>query len=609
MRLLTAIFALVLAACVAGTAEDASKADVRAAAKKFHQALKLEKNDPQGAFDLFDQAASLVPSNADYLTAREVARQRLVSRHIQQGNAALASHESGAQTAAESEYRAALALDPTNDFALERLANLFPKLQTIPSAALKLAESSDVIQLQAAPGRFAYEHDGDARQLIEKICAHHKIVVTFDDSFRNQRARVQFDDADFEEALGIAGRLTRSFYVPIDPTHILMVSDTPENHRQFDRMGLRTFYISDASTPQQVNELLSLMRSVFGVRYVTMQADKGILTIRAPQPVLDAATQFLQSLDASRPQVMLNVQVLEVNQSAMRALGLKLPVSYTLFNIPSAALALAASPNIQDLINQLIASGGINQASSQTIAALLGQLQNQQNSLFSTGILTFGHGNTLFGIGIPNAQADYNYSSSQVRNLDQLTLRSSSGNDATFKLGSRFPILNSSYAPIFNSSAISKVIQNLSFQAPFPSISYEDLGLNLKVKPTVHQQLSVETSKRIASDDITLDMDLQIRSLSGQAFNGVPVISNRQYTGSVRLQDGEPAVLVGVLSVGDQRALAGPLGVTQVPGLGRLLSDENKQKNETEVLVIVTPHIIRAIDPGATEQWLPAGQQ
>src|SRR5256885_12931753 len=107
------------------------------------------------------------------------------------------------------------------------------------------------------------------------------------------------------------------------------------------------------------------------------------------------------------------------------------------------------------------------------------------------------------------------------------------------KIGSRLPILNASYAPIFNSSAISQVIGNQSFQAPFPSFSYEDIGIDLKATPKIH--LPEEFAFDPKSPDhpttqslghkasVTLELDLQIRSLTGQSFNGVPVISNRQY--------------------------------------------------------------------------------
>jgi type II secretory pathway component GspD/PulD (secretin) len=108
-----------------------------------------------------------------------------------------------------------------------------------------------------------------------------------------------------------------------------------------------------------------------------------------------------------------------------------------------------------------------------------------------------------------------------------VTLRASDGRDASFKVGSRFPILNATFAPIFNSAAISQVIQNQSFTPAFPSFNYEDIGLTMKVKPDVH-----------TSNDVSMNLELQLRTLTGTSINGVPVISNREYKGSIALKEG-----------------------------------------------------------------------
>jgi general secretion pathway protein D len=335
---------------------------------------------------------------------------------------------------------------------------------------------------------------------------------------------------------------------------------------------------------------------------------------------------------------MLDLQAFEINQSMTRNLGIQLPTSIQIFHVPTVLASLTSNSGTQDLINQLISSGTINQATAQSIPALLAQLQSQQqNPLLSQGFATFGGGNTQFAVVFPSIPINFSYNDSRVTSLEQLQLRASQNNPATMKIGSRVPILNASYAPIFNSSAIAKVIGNQSFQAPFPSFSYEDIGINLKATPKIHlpqeplltavachsersdpqasaveESLSHENSERCSATpdlaNVTLDLDLQIRSLTGQSFNGVPVISNRQYTGSVRLNEGEPAILVGFLTSSDQRSMSGPVGLGQLPVLRHVLSNENKQQSNTELLILITPHIVRGRTPGlAAEQWLPPG--
>ena len=578
--------------------------DAKQAARDFRQGVKLQKKDPLRAFDLFRQASDLAPKNAEYATARELARQQLVYSHIQQGDRLLAS---GKLADAQNEFRAALELDPTNDFALQRLRDLAPP-DPLPSRGLQRASASSEVELYAASGRRSFHFNGDTRAFLEQLGRAFNVTIQFDDSFISRRAKIDLDDVDFYTALGVANQLSKSFGVPIDETHLLMLANTPDNHRQFDHLSMRTFYLPDTGTPQEMNEIVSLLRGLFDIKFILPQASQRSVTVRAPKTILDAATRFLENLDQGPPQVMLDIHAFEINGSMARNLGLQLPTSIQVLNVPTALASIQSNPAAQDLINQLIATGTINQSTAQAIPALLAQLQGQQNAV-PTSVLTFGGGNTLSAIVFPTVTANFQYSDSRVTNLEQLQLRASQNIPATMKIGTRVPILNASYAPIFNTPAIAQVLGNQSFQAPFPSFSYEDIGVNLKATPKIHlpQEISFDSrSPGLAS--VTLDLDLQIRSLTGQAFNGVPVISNRQYTGSVRLQEGEPAILVGYLTNSDQRSMAGPIGVGQLPALGHLLSNENKQKTDTELLIMITPHVVRGRAPGlATEQWLPPG--
>ena len=375
---------------------------------------------------------------------------------------------------------------------------------------------------------------------------------------------------------------------------------------------MRTFYLPDTGTPQEMNDIVSSLRGLFDIKFILPQASNRSVTVRAPKTILDAATRFLENLDQGTPQVMLEMRAYEINQSMTNNLGLELPTSIQVVNVPTALASIANNPATQDLINQLISTGTINQSTAQAIPALLAQLQSQQNGNgLSTSALTFGGGNTLSAVVFPRptVTANFAYSGSRVSTLEQLHLRASQNSPVTMKIGSRVPILNASFAPIFNSSAIAQVIGNQSFQAPFPSFSYEDIGVNLKATPKVHlPDEDLLGSRPHDPASVTLDLDIQIRALTGQSFNGVPVISNRQYTGAVRLNEGEPAVIVGYLTKADQLSLTGPIGLAQLPALRRLLTNENKQRNQTELLITITPHVVRGSAPGlATEQWLPPG--
>jgi type II secretory pathway component GspD/PulD (secretin) len=183
---------------------------------------------------------------------------------------------------------------------------------------------------------------------------------------------------------------------------------------------------------------------------------------------------------------------------------------------------------------------------------------------------------------------------SSVRTLEHMTLRAAHEKEATFKLGARYPIMNASFAPIFNNPAIAQVIGNQSFQAPVPSFTYEDLGLTLKAKPSVH-----------GNSDVGLQLELQFRTLGGTSLNGVPVISNREYKGGIALKEGEPAVIAGMITRSEQRSLSGVPAFSRIPGLKALAGESSKQEEDDELLIIMTPYLVRGTgDRNTPEIWL-----
>src|SRR6185312_1529679 len=459
-----------------------SRKEMKEAREAFSRGLKLQKTYPDQAYEQFQVANDLVPRNVEYLTAREVARQQLVYNHIERGNAEL---QSGKQIEALADFRSAVNLDPSNQFARERIRDAVDDSTPAPSGPPVVVAQSQEIQL--APGRnlASFHFRGDSKELISTIARSYGLSVQIEDSVPSRRVSFDIDNVDFLKAMEALGAVTKTFWSPLTDKQILVATDTPENRRQFERMAMRTFYIPGIDTPAEFTEIVNLLRTLLEIRSVTPNPASGTIVVRAPQATLDAATQLLESLDASRPEVMLDIHVYQVSHTFARNIGVHIPNQFNLFNIPASALAALGGQNIQDLINQLVASGGINQANTTAISALLAQLQGQQNSIFSQPLATFGGGKTLTGVSLDQLSAQLSLNEGWVKTLDQATLRASQGNDATFRMGSRFPILNASFAPVFNSAAISRVLQNNSFQAAFPSFNYEDLGLTVKAKPSI----------------------------------------------------------------------------------------------------------------------------
>jgi len=578
-----------------GSACNPSKQDLKKAEAAFSKALKLEKEKrTDEAYQEFDTAARLVPRNVDYLTALAVTRQELVAKHLKKGNEDL---EKGMQVEAQAEFRSALNFDPENAFAQQRLQDSLSEWSPKTNLNVRVVQTSLELHVIPDAGGHAFHFRGDSHELLTQVASAFGITAELDESVQSRHVHFDLDEADFYTAMQAAANVTGTFWTPLAEKQILVAKDTQENRRLFERMAMRTFFVSSATTPQDLQEVTNILRVIFEMRLVQQETQSSTLVVRAPVPVLDAATEFLENLGRTRPQVMLDIEVYEIDHQLTRSLGLHIPNNFNLFNIPTAALAALTGlggQNIQNLINQLIASGGINQANSQAISGLLSQLQGQQNSIFSQPLATFGGGLTFMGLSLDRLAAQLSLNESWVKLLDHATLRAGQGQDATFRLGQRYPIINASFAPIFNTAAIAQVLQNGSFQAPIPSFTYEDLGLDIKAKPVVSNNY-----------DVALQLEMQLRNLAGQNLNGVPVIANRQYQGSINLTNGEPAVVASSLTVSEMLSMTGIPGLGSIPVLNKIATTNSKTKEEDELLIVITPHVVR-LEPGqSAEVWLP----
>ncbi len=570
---------------------DASKGDLKKAKAAFSKAVKLEKAKRlDEAYEEFDTAARLVPKNLDYLTALAMVRQQLVYDHVQRGNEDLLKAK---DIEAQAEFRSALNLDPQNDFARQRLVDAAGEWTPKTGPEVQLVQDSGVLHVEPNDVQGDFHFRGDSKTLLSQVAAAFGVTAEVDDSVVSRRVHFDIEGVDFFTAMNAACEATGAFWTPLAEKQVYVLKDTPENHRQFDRMGMRIFYLALAN-PADLNDIVTALRILFDTRFVIQSAQIGEISLRAPIPVLDAVTRFLEGWDKARPQVMLDIEVFEIDHQFTRDMGVHIPNQFTLYNIPVAALAALGGQSIESLVNQLISGGGINQANSQGIAGLLAQLQGQQNSIFSQPLATFGSGLTLMGVSLGTLSGELSLNESWVRMMQHATLRAGQNTETNFRIGTRYPILNASFAPVFNTPAVSQVLQNGSFQAPFPSFSYEDLGLVVKTKPLVH-----------ANRDVELSLEIELRNLAGQSLNGVPVIANRQYKGSITLVDGEPAVVAGAITKNEQLSLSGIPGLGAVPGLNKIMASNGKTDESDELLVVITPHVLNLDRSQGMEIWLP----
>jgi general secretion pathway protein D len=569
-----------------------SKKDAKEARSAYSRGLRLEKQQLfNEAFEQFDRAVRLDPRNPQFFETRELAKAGLVYEHEARGNQLLYGDE---RARAAEEFQAALNLDPGDQFARERLGatSQAPRQELLRAAAT--VGDSEEIHLQPTKARASFQFRGDVRAMFAQLASSYGMTVEFDDSVTSQQVRFYVDDVDFETALKLACEVSKTMWTALRERQFFVAKDNTENHKQFDRMSLQTFILPPHSAAAEVQDIVNTLKNVLEVRFVTTGQTADIIEVRAPQPTLAACAKLMAQLTGDHPQVMLDIDVYEISHQLTQNIGVHVPNTFNLYNIPAAALAGLGGQNISQLINQLISSGGINQANGTAISSLLAQLGGQGNSIFSQPLATFGGGLTFMGLSLDQLAANLSVNESWVRSLEHLTMRAADGGDqAKFHLGTRYPILNASYAPIYNSPAIASVIGNNSYQAPFPSVSYEDLGLNVQVKPAIH-----------GDGEVSLQLELQVRALTGQSSNGVPVISNQEYKGSINLKDGEPAAVAGEVTLTEQRSLAGIPGFGFLPGLNQVAADNTRDDEQDELIIVVTPHVLANNERVSSEIWL-----
>jgi general secretion pathway protein D len=572
-----------------------SKKDLKEARTAYAHGLKLEDHQRlEEAYARFDEASRLVPQDTMFLSARELTKAQLVFQHTERGDALMADAR---QEQAAVEFRAALELDPDNTYTQERLKEALrnpaaPYQDGIPELLANAAE----IHLQPKEQRATFHYRGDVRGMFTELASAYGVHAEFDDSVAAKTVRFFVDDVDFFTALGLACRVSKTLWTPLDSHQVLIAADTSENHKQFDRMSLATFVVPGASTPQQATELVTSLRNICDFQKIS-SGQIGTVEVRAPRATLDACTKLLRQLTTDRPQVALDIEIYQISHNFTREIGMHIPDTFNLYNIPVAAVAAAAAAlsgqSLSSLANQLISSGGVNQAGTTALSGLLAQLQGGQNSIFSQPLATFGNGLSLSGVSLDHLTTALSLNESWARSMSRVTMRAAQGDEATFHLGERYPIMNASYSPIANSPAISAALGNQSYVPPFPSVSYEDLGLSLKAKPVIH-----------GSGEVTITLELQVRSLTGDSSNGVPVISNQEYKGSIRLRDGEPAVIAGEITTNDQRSMAGIPGIAALPGFNQAFTDNTRMKESDELLIMITPHVVANHDRTTDEIWV-----
>lgn len=561
-------------------------------ASKLYLAGQFEQ-----ALAAYQQAAQLDPANADYRAAADVARSHAVTTLIQ---AAAKDRLMSDDAAAREALERARQLDPTNPSVTQHLYELSDKyLQARPHSLYEQAASriGPAQPLLAASGVRSFHLRTQQRQLIQQVFQAFGITAMLDDSVRDVSARFDIDDADFAEATRALGLVTNSFYVPLDAHRVIVARDTRENRQQFARQEMETVYLSGISS-DELTEASNLAKQVFGIQQVSADAATSSLTLHAAPSSLQAFNANMKELLDGRNQVMLDVSIYQLANNSSRNTGTQLPQTFSAFNLYSEEQSIL-SQNAA-LVQQIISSGLASPGDVLQIIAILLASGAIPSSLFGGGIALFGGGLTASALS-PGGPATFhfNLNSSESRAIDNIEMRLGDGEAGTLKEGTKYPIQTASYGnlgsslpsiPGLTGAGASGNLSSLLSQlggaaATVPMIQYQDLGLTLKVTPNV-----------LRNGDVALTVDLTIDALSGAFNDGNPILNHEAFSGIVTVKQGQTAEVASQLTRTESRAISGTPGLSEIPGMNDV-TDKTVQKDYATLVLVLTPHVIRATQP------------
>jgi general secretion pathway protein D len=555
--------------------------------RKGTQALKTQNSSQ--ALALFAKAHLLDPTNGNYLAAYELARQQWVGSMI---HTATQDQEAGKTTAAKEQLEKALSLDPDNPFVQEHLQSLASHDEPAVISSVPMPKfSSGLIELAPAQIQSTFHLRGNGQDVLQKVLSAYGIKAILDDSVPSKPIQLDMDHASFADAIGAASLATGTFWVALDPTHVLVAKDTRENRTKFDRLLLETIFLPGLDKTELVNTV-NMVRNVFGVRQISSHAEQGTVTIRANESTLRAVNATVVELYLDKPEVMLDVRIYQVNDSRQQDLGVAFPQQLNVFNVTSQITSIINSN--QSTITELIAAGLVNPGDLAGIAALLIGLGLVNGTVLNQPFALFGNGLTLSGLSFGGTTVNASLNVSDTREIDHVELRTGDLQKQSVMIGQRYPIVTQSYSAGTQTATANTSLASLlagtsttptatsNPLALAPTVEYEDLGLTVKTLPRI-----------LRNKDVQMQLQVTMASLAGTAVNGSPIINNRDFVTTIQIPDGGTALVTSAVSSTESKSLSGIPGLSELPGFAWTASPTTNLMSG-RLLIVISPHIVNA---------------
>jgi len=534
------------------------------------------RQDYEKAYDYYQEAFSLKPKDLRYRAAYERIKFLAAASHVHRGQI---MRDSGKLDEALVEFQKAALIDPSSFIAqqeVRRTQDMINKAANPPTAVApapdtlrkKLAEAQGPVELAAISNvPITLKLTEDTKVIYETVGKLAGINVLFDPDYTSRKIRIELNGVTLEDALGIIALESKTFWRPVTANTIFIATDNPAKRKELDQSVIKTFYLSNLSQATELQDVVNAMRTLLEVSRIQQLQSQNAVIVRGTPDQIALAQKLVDDLDKAKPEVIVDVVVMQVSRDKTRTLGINPPTStsISLNNNVNSTTTTATGP-----------AGGTGTVTQSSGSGNGGINLNRIGNLNATD----------FTITIPGVTASAIMSASDTKIIQNPQIRALDGQKATLKIGDRVPVATGSFQPGIGGVGINPLV-NTQFQ-------YLDVGVNIDITPRVH-----------AGREVSLKVSLDISSVTGQSnIGGIsqPIIGQRKIEHEIRLKEGEVNLLGGMLEHDLTKSISGWPILGSIPYLKYFFASETKDDRENELVFALVPHIVRGPDVTESNQ-------
>jgi general secretion pathway protein D len=502
----------------------------------YRQAVKAEMSQKyEEAISLYTKAAMDHPKDSVYRLALFRARAAAGLYFLQAARTLVSQNK---KKEAEINYKKALFFDPQNYKAAAELKDLLAPPEKPQKNGEKL-EGPVRLKGTGEALNLSFRNDVSLRSIFQTLGRVTGVNFLYDDQFRDTNLAIDLTGKDLQQAVNFLCVASKNFSRVIDEKTVIIVPDNVQKRMQYELNAIKTFYLSNIDASDVQMRLTQMVKTMYKVPAIQVDKNLNTVTIRDTPQAVALAEKLLRLWDKAKGEVQIDIEIMEVDRIREKNFGI---------DLSNGALGLAFVP----------ADGSMSDEGYFPIQGVdFGNLANYQMTL-------------------PTALASILAADSDTKIIAQPKIRGLGGEKIEYVVGQKVPIVNSTYAAI--------AAGGLSTQ-PIVNYTLTDIGITIKITPRIHLER-----------EVTLEIELEVSSIAGTGTADIPIIANRTIKNTVRLKDGETNLLAGLLRDEERRSVGGITGLKDIPLVGSLFSATKKTIEQTDLVMTITPHIIRAID-------------